>query len=75
MSSENSMSAVQKRLEDLAAENRVLMEGSKVMRHECNQAWVCGLNLFGSKKCKGKRLPITYAMSVAVTIVGMPTFF
>ena len=44
VSSENSLSAVQKRLDDLAAENRVLMEGSTVMRQECNQAWVCNLN-------------------------------
>ena len=31
---------LQQRLDGLAAENRVLAEGSKTMRQECNEAWV-----------------------------------
>ena len=32
--------AAQQRLDEFAAESRVLQEGSKAMRQECNEAWV-----------------------------------
>lgn len=34
------LQAAQQRVDDLAAESRVLQEGSKAMRQECNEAWV-----------------------------------
>lgn len=39
---QHNLSQLQQRCDELAAENRVLMEGSRSMRHECNEAWVSG---------------------------------
>ena len=40
---ENALLAAQQRLDELAAESRVLQEGSRAMRQECNEAWVSTL--------------------------------
>lgn len=37
---QHNLSQLQQRCDELAAENRVLMEGSRSMRQECNEAWV-----------------------------------
>ncbi|KAA6425700.1 MAG: hypothetical protein FRX49_04597 [Trebouxia sp. A1-2] len=37
---QHNLSQLQQRCDELAAENRVLMEGSRSMRHECNEAWM-----------------------------------
>ena len=40
MTTEKELLAARQRLDELAAESRVLQEGSKAMRLECNEAWV-----------------------------------
>ncbi|KAL0044645.1 hypothetical protein WJX82_003896 [Trebouxia sp. C0006] len=37
---QHNLSQLQQRCDELAAENRVLMEGSRSMRQECNEAWM-----------------------------------
>jgi len=44
-STEQRLSAVQQQVDSLAAENRVLAEGSRSMRQECNEAWVSTQNI------------------------------
>ena len=40
MTTERELLAAQQRLDELAAESRVLQDGSRAMRQECNEAWV-----------------------------------
>ena len=37
---QQSLTDAQQRLDDMAAENRVLLESARSMRQECNEAWV-----------------------------------
>ena len=39
-STQHALAGAQQKADELAAEHRVLLEGSKAMRQECNEAWV-----------------------------------
>ncbi len=53
---QHDLSQLQQRWDELAAENRVLMEGSRSMRQECNEAWVSRQPI-ASSACSYERTP------------------
>ena len=66
MTTQIALAVAQQQMGDLAAESRVLQEGSKAMRQECNEAWVSAAS--DQRSCRTRsllQLPAIQHCSVA----------